>query len=118
MSKPIITVKVSREMDRDELWSNVFGTAGESWSWWRGIAYRDGATWESPGESGHVILRVEDPDNDGKVIEKRVGIDDVVCAAEWYVRSGYEKLAPLDDLDASASDVILQLMVFGEVVYG
>ncbi len=103
--------------DDDELWSNVFGTAGESWSWWRGVAFRDGATWES-ASGGHVVLRIEDPDDEGKVVEKHVGIDDVRYAVQWYVGQGYEKICPLDDLDASMSDLILQFMVFGEVVYG
>lgn len=119
MSKPTITVRVSRDMDRDDLWSNVFGTAGESWSWWRGVTFHNGASWFSPGEfDGFATLRVEDPENEREVIEKRVTLDDVVYAAEWYVGKGYEKVAALDDLDACASDLILQFMVFGEVVYG
>lgn len=118
MSKPVITVKVTREMDRDELWSNVFGTAGESWSWWRSVTFHGGASWETPGDSGYADLRIEDPDDESKTIVKIVTMDDVVYAAEWYVAKGYERGSALDDLDAGASDLILQFMVFGEVVYG
>ena len=107
-----------------DMWCSVFGSAGESWEWWLDVRFVEG-DWDVPGV---VHLEIENPDDEmGMPVSKDVRLDDVAEAFATAVVRGYRdtctgKPISADDvdagLDACSSDVILQLLVLGEVVYG
>lgn len=109
------------EQSRQELWSNVFGSEGESWSWWLAMRYSKGADWDKIGE---VTLTVENPDEPEGLgvnpITKTLTISDVAAAYAKAIAGGYKiiPINPEDGLDAMSADVVLQYAVLGDVVYG
>ena len=97
-----------------ELWSSVFGSGFETWSWW--VSVEDGpfTDWETPGT---VDLTIDDPEHgegSGKTITKTVSIDELRAAVKALELDDEE----LEDIDAEVGDAILQQAIFGEVVYG
>lgn len=100
-------------------WGNIFGASAGMWSWWRGITHIIG-DWDTPGR---VLLTIEDPDHEGRVINRALNADAVFAALAkatelypWHFIRDHRN--GLLDLDAVSSDVVLQVAVFGEVVYG
>ncbi len=101
--------------------SSVFGSAFETWSWWRTFSFLDG-DWETPG---HVALGIENPDG-GEDITKVLTLAEVVQAFQQALDLGIvspncmylSTREPDIDLDAEMADVILQLAMLGEVTYG
>lgn len=103
---------------RDELWSEVFGSGYEAVvdEWLVAERFIDG-DWETPGT---VQLVVEDPEEDGH-ITKAIDADDLYRAYEIAVERGYNHCgSPINDqdFDACVGDIILQIAVYDEVVYG
>ena len=107
------------------LWDAVFGTNGESWPWWVSRTFLDGDDWSV---IGRVRLEIEHPDNPHDSIEKIVTMADVREAIDTLAREGKHHdvctgkfpIGPEMDAewDACVSDLVLQTMVLGEVVYG
>jgi hypothetical protein len=99
-------------------WSNIFGASAGMWSWWRGIAHLTG-DWDTPGR---VLLTIEDPDNEDKVINRPFfsgEIFDALHKAEvLYPHLYHRNQDGFLDLDASSADVVLQVALFGEAIYG
>ena len=108
----------------DLLWETVFGTDGDSWSWWVGCEFLDG-DWHTVGR---VRLEIRHPDNPHDSIERVVTITDVRAAIDKIALEGKHgdvctgKFPVGPDMDsewdACVSDLVLQTMVLGEVVYG
>lgn len=103
-----------------EDWQSIFGSAAETNPWWRGIAHITG-DWDTPGR---VLLTIDNPDAGAQEYLNRLfePVDILRALAKatelypWhFVRHGDERYL---DLDAESSDVVLQVALFGEVVYG
>lgn len=110
------TVKVNIEVDAKEFFSNILGSSPFHWEWWTGAEYDEGFDWETyPTDWGLPFLTVSilDPDdeNEEKELTTKVCLNDLVRA---YTRSEHRDW---ENHDASSSDRILQIVVFGEVVY-
>lgn len=105
-----ITIKTT--IDDVELWKAVWGAGAETWGWWRRFDYQDGADWDKPGT---VRVTVLDPNND-EWIDKDINLDDIVNA---YVKLKETRSdLDYDNFDANSADLVLQIAVLGEVVYG
>lgn len=104
-----------------ERFSAVMGACPTYWSWWRSIEHHDGGDWDRPSD---VTLGIEDPNDETKVIVKRVTAKQIVRALGTAVRTvpSMTHIDPYDtdnlDLDAGDADCVLQIAVLGEVVYG
>jgi hypothetical protein len=98
-------------------WGNIFGASAGMWSWWYRIDHTTG-DWDTPG---YVTLSIEDPDDDRLLIHKDVTPEDIFAALDkatemypWH----FGRRDGLLDLDASSADLVLQVALFGEAVYG
>jgi len=105
-------------VDAAEFWSAIFGAEPFIWPWWVKVDYAEGCDWETPGE---VTITVADPDDAEDSTTKTLTLEDLVAAyliaLEQYPRSvgvGWET----PDFDSESSDLILQIAVQGEVVFG
>jgi hypothetical protein len=104
------------EAPDESLWRGVFGTAGESMPWWREVTFIEG-DWDTLGV---VRLGVESPDDESETVTVTVTITEVVAAYSAAMVMGYGHVVSLsdpEDMDAVGSDVLLQIMALGEVVY-
>lgn len=117
-------IKLSVEVNPEDLWSEVLGGGWEEWIWWIKINYLDGADWDKIGK---VEITYEDPDEEGKHSKKIIGIEDLVRAIEFAVSKGYRDACtgiPIKyqdveaGFDACSSDCIVQIAVMGDVYYG
>lgn len=106
-------VTVPRYITSQELWSNVMGSAFETWHWWLAVVYDDGSDWDVPGG---VTLSIADPNKERGGLIKRIGVPDLTAALDQLAINGTP--VNVDDLDAHTGDLILQQAVLGEVVYG
>lgn len=96
------------------LWSQVFGSGFETFSWWRKSAAFTEGSWDVPGVA---VLEVEDPDDSvGMPLTFTVNDADLNSAAA-VVKALYPHVFE-DDIDAVAADIIVQTACFGEVIYG
>jgi hypothetical protein len=115
----LIVIPVS--IDRDTLWSNVFGGGWEYSSWWVGLKYGKGGSWDNIGD-GTFTLTCEDPDDDNaKPVKKTLTIDDLARAYGVALSNNYHHCGTawdIEDPDHCVSDGILQLAFFGELIYG
>lgn len=107
----------------EEMWSAVFGSAGDSFSWWNRVSFMGDADWDKPGE---VWLGIEDPEDPTMLstVEKKVTLKDVAHAVALCE---VNKLAvdpctgrldlSFEQWDACIADAVMQILVLGEVVY-
>lgn len=111
------------EESQQSLWEAVFGSSGETWDWWHAVRLVEG-DWD---KIGRVYLEVTNPDDEmGMPVNATIGIQDVADAYAKAVARGYRdactgRRLTLDldaGLDACSSDVVLQIAVLGDVVYG
>ena len=109
-------------VDDKELWSCVMGSGWETWDWWRVIRYADGTDWKTPGK---VLVAVADPDDEDQRVAKTITVDDLARAVSVAIEKNYNgglghmiNWLSFEDYDACASDVIMQIAVLGDVVYG
>jgi len=112
------------EHSRQDLWEAVLGSGWETWGWWEDAVYSKGADWDSIGT---ITLTIANPDDeDSKPISKMLGVDDLAAALAKSISRGYRdsctgERIDLDvqgGFDACSSDVVLQIAVLGDVVYG
>lgn len=112
------TVTIEVEIDAQELWSGVLGSAYESFEWWLGEKYVGDADWETPGQ---VIITYEDPDtNEAK--RKTLDVNDFARAYQMALKNknyhcGSYKI-DIEDPDACVGDIVMQYAIFGEIIYG
>jgi hypothetical protein len=110
--KVIITI----QMDAQEVWSNVLGSAWEDWDWWEKIKYSEGSDWDKVGE---ITLSITDPNDEENVITKTLGVQDLAKAYAELASKNYGGTnLDIHDLDAVYGDCVLQQAVLGDVVYG
>lgn len=115
MSEKVI---ISIQMEAEEVWSNVLGSAWEDWDWWQEIKYSDGSSWDKVGE---ITVSITDPDDENgeKVITKTLNVHDLAKAYGELVAENYGGTnLNIHDLDAVYGDCVLQQAIFGEVIYG
>jgi hypothetical protein len=116
-----VDLKVVVSFPAELVWSSVFGSAFETWSWWTTFNFLDG-DWETPG---HVALGIENPDG-GEDITKVLTIVEIVQAFQQALDLGYispncmylSTREPDIDLDAEMGDVILQIAMIGDPTFG
>lgn len=99
-------------------WANIFGASAGIWSWWRDIQHVTG-DWDTPGT---VRLVIENPVGGDEDIDETYSANDVLwalgAAAAKYPHLFHRDPLGYLDLDASSADVVLQVLIFGEAVYG
>ena len=108
-------VNIEVEIDEQELWDAVFGSAFESFgNHWYEVDYLDDTEWDKMGKVRLVAI-----DEETLVqTEKIVGIEELLKALPIANKQVYMDLYNFDDYDAVCGDAVLQVAVLGEVVYG
>lgn len=105
------------EVDAEDFWSNVLGSAWETWDWWVRLDYSEGSDWDKLGE---ITITAQDPNADWEdeqpTITKTLTVEDLAAAYGKCISEGHR--FNLEDLDASDGDCVIQMAMFGEVVYG
>ncbi len=98
----------------EEAEDNILGAGADCWDWYVNL-----------GEQGDgFVVEMVDPDNDGATVERIFTADEYIQVAEEIVagkREANERIRGYiknDDIDADAGDCILQILLFGTVVYG
>lgn len=107
---------ISFEVDDKELWSTVFGSSPFSFGrgeWFPEAEYLDGADWETVGQ-----IKIVGIDDDENKIEKILGIEDLAKALPIANQQVGMDLFDFDSYDCICSDAVLQVAMFGKVIYG
>lgn len=102
---------------QNEDWAAIFGACPTHWPWWVEIEFL-GGDWDKPS---YVFLTVDDPDYEMSVVSKTLAPEDIFKALSQATEQFphlFERIDGELDLDADSSDIVLQLAVLGEVVYG
>ena len=103
------------EIDKQELWDSVFGSAFDSFgTHWHEVEFLDDTDWDKIGK---VRLVAIDEITLLKT-EKIVGIEELLKALPIANTQVYMDLYDFDDYDAICGDAVLQVAVLGEVIYG
>jgi hypothetical protein len=107
---------ISFDVDDKELWSTVFGSSPFSFGrgeWFPEAEYLDGADWETVGQ-----IKIVGIDDDENKIEKILGIEDLAKALPIANQQVGMDLFDFDSYDCICSDAVLQVAMFGKVIYG
>lgn len=111
------TITISKQVQADEFFWNLLGSAWESWDWWHVVEYDNGYDWDTyPGDWDKPFLTVGicDPDEDDETatVTKKLSLNDLLKA--------YRETPNLDweNHEAWSGDCVLQTAVLGTVVYG
>lgn len=110
------TILVPKAIDKDELWSNVFGSAWEMNEWWLDYTFIEG-NWD---KHGIVSITAENPLDDG-TLTRTLNIDDIANAYAEIVNGDHYHCGgavDIDDMDMCAGDLVIQQAMFGDVFYG
>jgi hypothetical protein len=111
----MITVNIPVTIDGEELWSETFGSGWEYAQAPIKVTFKDEAEWDKPGLA---LVKI----HNGEEWQKAE-------LSMWSLATAYAKLAEigyhhcgapltLGDFDACASFDMLQMAVFGELIYG
>ena len=106
----IVPVSVKAE----DFWSEVLGSGWESSPWWTNIEYGEGSDWDKVGELTITGWSAEGEDQGSTV--KTLNIGDLAEAFGKCIAEGYR--VNLEDLDADSGDAVIQMAVYGEVLFG
>ena len=107
--------EITIQIDEQELWDAVFGSAFESFgSHWYEIEYLADTKWDKIGKVRLVAI----DEMTLEKTEKVVGIEELLKALPIANEQVFMDLYDLDDYDAICGDAVLQVAVLGEVVYG
>lgn len=113
MSEETITIPL--EINKQELWEAVFGSAFESFgTHWHEIEYLGDTSWDKIGQ---VRLVAIDEVSLLKT-EKVVGIEELALALPKANKKVYMDLFDFENYDAICGDAVLQMAVLEDVVYG
>lgn len=111
---------LATEESRKTIWEVTFGSAAETWTWWRGMRFVEG-DWDTPGI---VEATIDDPEGDGGVTAL-ITVEDVAKAIAKInvMKTAHDPCTGEFDMtfenwDACVADAVLQTAVLGEVVYG
>ena len=105
-------VQLIQEVDANEFWSSVFGSCWETHPWWQDFKFEDGSSWDV---AGCVHITAESPEDESETIARHICLPDVVRAYN-VAKESYQ--IDWEELDASTSDVIIQIAVYGEAIFG
>lgn len=109
------TATIQVEINKQELWDAVFGSAFDSFgNHWYEVDYLEDTDWDKMGKVRLVAI-------DEMTLlktEKIVGIEELLKALPIANEQVYMDLYNFDDYDAICGDAVLQVAVLGEVVYG
>jgi hypothetical protein len=109
------TIIISVEVNKQELWEAVFGSAFESFgTHWHEIEYLGDASWDVIGQ---VKLVAIDEETLLKT-EKIIGIEELAQALPKANEKVYMDLFNFHQYDAICGDAVLQMAVLDDVVYG
>lgn len=129
----MLSMTVTREVKPNEIVNLVWGTGALSYPWWRGASLRRPVGKEmvlfapAPAQPGDAILLTVDdpshPEGSGRVRTKAVPLQKFADAASMAAVKGYiqGRDAINEDLglcDATEADCVMQLAMFGNLVYG
>ena len=123
MNASAFKVKVTVEVPAEELWSAVFGSGFESDAvtnvWLRGVNFVHG-TWDVPG-----LAELQYIDEDEKIHKQFYSAHDLAGALSKAIKNGYNHSPcggkidmDFSNYDSCVADLLLQVMVYGELVYG
>ena len=104
--------------DKDEVWSNVFGSGWEYLDWITSVTYKEG-DWDTHGIAVVTYLDPEDPREEA-TLSKELTVVDLANAWSNLTTSGWVHCGEesLDEPDACSTDAVLQQALFGELIYG
>jgi hypothetical protein len=109
------TIIIPLEINKQELWEAVFGSAFESFgTHWHEIEYLGDTSWDVIGQ---VKLVAIDEVSLLKT-EKIVGIEELALALPKANKKVYMDLFDFENYDAICGDAVLQMAVLEDVVYG
>lgn len=109
------TIIIPLEINKQELWEAVFGSAFESFgTHWHEIEYLGDTSWDVIGK---VKLVAIDEVTLLKT-EKVVGIEELAEALPKANKKVYMDLFDFENYDAICGDAVLQMAVLEDVVYG
>ena len=114
------TVEIKMRVNADELWADVFGSIGSyAPEWLHDIRYVTGS------ETKHGLCYITADVTDGWSMSTdtkvhRVYVEDIAEAYGKLTSTGYSHCGGcgLDDPDACTTDALLQMVVYGKLVYG
>lgn len=116
-------VRINVEVPAEELWSAVFGSGFESDAvndeWLTGIKFIDGS-WGIPG-----VVELTYLDEDEKPHKQFYNAHDLAGALSTAMAKGYNHSPcggkidmDFSNYDSCVGDLLLQVMVYGELIYG
>lgn len=109
---PKVTIEI--ELDADELWSSVFGSAFESFGdHWVEVDYLGHTAWDKAG-----LVKLTCFDESYNEVTKMITIDDLVRALPIANDKVHMDLFDLENYDAVCGDAVLQVAVLGDVIFG
>ena len=107
---------ISFEIDDQELWSTVFGSSPFSFGrgeWFPEAEFLGEADWETVGQIDIVGI-----DEDGTRKRKILDVHDLASALPIANKQVHMDLFNLDKYDSICADAVLQVAMFGKVIYG
>lgn len=132
-----LTLSITRDVEPKEISYLAFGTGALSYPWWKRvdwISVVDGEEFpvdpvhgdlDTAEQDDYLVIFYDNPEDDEGTFrgKKKVTFREIVAAAGIAIRKGYvrEPDAIKEDLgmcDAEEADAVLQLAVFGRVIYG
>lgn len=105
------------ESNKVEIWADIFGSGYEYLDWIYSIRFADGADWD---RIGNVTISFENPDEDG-IETVTYTPEDVFEAYETALACNYTHCGGCtleDEADVCTTDIILQTLTYGELVFG
>lgn len=107
-------MKIEIEIDEQELWETVFGSAPFAFgNWFTEADYLGDASWEKAGS-----MRIVGINDKEETIEKVITPEDLARALPIANKQVHMDLFNFDDYDAISADAVLQVAIFGKVIFG
>jgi hypothetical protein len=116
--KDATKILVMTPVNRDELWSSIFGSGYEysTEGWLYSIDFTEG-DWEKHGVA---VVKYEDPDT-GTATRRTLTIADLANAVSDLNEQGWthcDGCVILEDDDACVGDAVIQQALFGDLIFG
>lgn len=111
----MITFTVQKEITEEDWCDHVFGSGAGGYPWWADL-------YQNP--SGDVVIKHIDPDSEtyySDTPETYYTTLQKIADTASVIALEYKTVAEAiieDDFDANDMDIVLQSVVFGEIVYG
>ncbi len=108
--------QIVMEINDQELWETVFGCSPFSFGrgeWFPDAEYLGDAGWDKPGR-----IRIKGIDDNDKKVTKTLTVADLAKALPIANKQVNMDLFDFDNYDCICGDAILQVAMFGKVIYG